>query len=80
MGLAIAMADHCQPADPARIPRVGAVIVADGEVIATGYRAADDHAEKIALSNVRNRDVLMRSTVFTRSTFEHVFWSRAQIS
>jgi pyrimidine deaminase RibD-like protein len=65
MELAIAMAEHCAPKDPDRIPKVGAVIVVGDAVVATGFRGDDDHAEKIALSKVPDRAMLPNATVFT---------------
>src|SRR5664279_4105814 len=69
MEQAIAMAEQCRPlAD--RIPKVGAVIVANGVVIGKGSRGSgnagdDDHAEWNALEKVPDRRELTNATVYT---------------
>jgi pyrimidine deaminase RibD-like protein len=65
MELAIAEARECEPSDPKRIPRVGAVIVADGKIIGKGHRGPEEHAEKVALSKVKDPNALVRATVYT---------------
>jgi pyrimidine deaminase RibD-like protein len=66
METAIAMAEHCRPTDPARIPKVGALIQhGDGRILATGWRQDDMHAEKHALTRVSDPAVLPGATVYT---------------
>jgi pyrimidine deaminase RibD-like protein len=71
MELAINLASGCDPVDPDRIPKVGAVIAIGGTVLGTGRRdngstpAFDDHAEFNALANVDNKALLHEATVYT---------------
>jgi pyrimidine deaminase RibD-like protein len=71
METAIKLADDCEPADPDRIPKVGAVIAVGGHIIGAGNRdpgmipERDDHAELNALKNVRNKALLHEATVYT---------------
>jgi pyrimidine deaminase RibD-like protein len=71
MEMAINLADECEPGDPDRIPKVGAVIAVGGHVIGAGSRdpgvfpERDDHAELNAPKNVRNKALLHEATVYT---------------
>jgi pyrimidine deaminase RibD-like protein len=65
MELAIAQLEKCNPGDLERIPKVGAVIVLDNDVIAAAHRGDDDHAEKRALDQIDPRQDLSKATVFT---------------
>jgi len=65
MESAIGELKKCNPADPERIPKVGAVIAIDDEVIAAGHRGDEDHAEKIALDKIAPERDLSRATVYT---------------
>jgi pyrimidine deaminase RibD-like protein len=65
MEQAIAELEKCNPADPALIPKVGAVIAIDNEVIAAAHRGVEDHAEKRALEQVDPRCDLSHATVYT---------------
>lgn len=70
MQQAVDLADKC---DPIRddIPRVGAIIVADGKVIGHGWRGKggddDDHAEHRAIHSVTDEDLgkLSGATLYT---------------
>ena len=46
-------------------PKVGAVITIDGEPIASARRGTDDHAEKLALSEIPCEQDLAKATVWT---------------
>jgi pyrimidine deaminase RibD-like protein len=66
---AIELAKRCTPAAD-RIPKVGAVIAIGPAVIGRGYRGSghqddDDHAEKKALLEVRERSQLSMAAVYT---------------
>src|SRR5208337_2255628 len=67
MKLAIAEAGKCDwPAqEDESKPKVGAVITINRRVIASAHRGKDDHAEKIALSDVSPEDDLSKATVWT---------------
>ncbi len=65
MKLAITMAANCKPKDPTT-PRVGAVIVVDGAVVALASRGENDHAEKIAMDVAIERGAdLKKAIVYT---------------
>jgi pyrimidine deaminase RibD-like protein len=66
---AIAWAKICYPTKPG-IPKVGAIIAVDGEVIGRGHRGSgipgdDHHAELNALKDVEDRTKLGKATVYT---------------
>jgi pyrimidine deaminase RibD-like protein len=65
MQLAIAELEKCNPADPEQVPKVGAVIAIDGEVIAANHRGKEDHAEKRALEQIDPGRDLTQATVYT---------------
>ena len=66
MLLAITMAAKCKPANSKETPRVGAVIVLNGAIIAMASRGVNDHAEKIAIDEARERGAdLTQATVYT---------------
>ena len=68
MKLAIIMASKTQieVGQELNIPKVGAVVVVGGEVIAMASRGKDDHAEKIALEEaVKSGATLANATVYT---------------
>lgn len=62
---AIAWLEKCQPKDPDRDPRVGAVVAIDGEMMAADHRGEEDHAEKRCLAQIDPRRDLSRATVYT---------------
>jgi pyrimidine deaminase RibD-like protein len=67
---AIAWAERCQPIDPDRIPKVGAIIAVGDVVIGRGYLGTgkpkdDEHAELNALEQVADRSRLPKATVYT---------------
>jgi|SRR5271166_3635891 len=71
MRLAVDLADKCHPEEE-KIPRVGAVIVAGGEVIGFGHRGSstkgdDEHAELRAIGSVSAKDKtrLAGATLYT---------------
>jgi pyrimidine deaminase RibD-like protein len=66
MELAIVEAMQCQwpVEEEASKPKVGAVVSIDGEPIASAHRGNDEHAEKLALAKVTDRD-LTQATVWT---------------
>ena len=64
MEMAIKMAAQCKPKDVS-IPKVGAVIAVEGDVIAAGHRGEHDHAELVALGNVADWSILPHATVYT---------------
>jgi pyrimidine deaminase RibD-like protein len=65
MNQAIAELEKCAPQDPARHPRVGAVVVRDNKVIATGHRGEHDHAETQALDQIDLGEDLSQATIYT---------------
>ena len=65
MELAIAELEKCNPADPEGVPKVGAVIAIDDEVVAAAHRGEEDHAEKRALEQIDPGRDLSRATVYT---------------
>jgi len=67
MERAIAEAAKCNwPAEEEESkPRVGAVITIDGEPTASAHRGEDDHAEKLALSQIPFEQDLSKATVWT---------------
>ena len=66
MRLAIIMAEKCNPTDPTKTPKVGAVIVSGDEIVAMASRGEEDHAEKIALEEaLKIRGSLSGVTVYT---------------
>jgi pyrimidine deaminase RibD-like protein len=70
MEQAIRLAAECDPIDPDRIPKVGAVIAVGGQIIGAGKRGTggpgdDDHAELNALGHVTDMAHLPEATVFT---------------
>ncbi len=65
MEQAIQKAMSCKPRDPERIPMVGAIVEHNGEILGTGYRGEDIHAEMEALSNVSDKLRLQDATVYT---------------
>ena len=62
---AISESLHSVKDDTGTIPKVGAVIVKDGQVLAKGRRQRDTHAEKDALDSVADWTNLIDSTVYT---------------
>lgn len=65
MEKAIVAARHCQPANPALTPRVGALIVKDDTVLAEGHRGKSDHAEFDAFGKVADKTALIGATLYT---------------
>ncbi len=65
MKRAIAELEKCNPADPKRIPKVGAVIAIGDKVVAAAYRGEHDHAEKLAIDQLDPRRDLSKATVYT---------------
>jgi pyrimidine deaminase RibD-like protein len=65
MELAIAELEKCKPTDLERVPKVGAVLAIDGEVIAAASRGEEDHAEKRALEKIEPGRNLSQATVYT---------------
>ena len=55
MRQAIRLATDCDPKDPDKIPKVGAVIEKNGKVLAMGSRQSDTHAEKYALDQIKDK-------------------------
>jgi pyrimidine deaminase RibD-like protein len=70
MKMAVALSANCRPEDAKRTPRLGVVIAQGEEVIAmahrgTGKEGDDDHAELIAIQQMRDKGKLEGSTVYT---------------
>jgi len=70
MSQAIALSERCEPIDPDRHPKVGAVIAVGSTVIGRGYRGSgspedDKHAESVALESVPDRSHLPKATLYT---------------
>jgi pyrimidine deaminase RibD-like protein len=65
MELAIEELEKCNTSDPERVPKVGAVIAIDGEVIVAASRGEEDHAEKRVLEQIDPGRELSRATVYT---------------
>jgi pyrimidine deaminase RibD-like protein len=65
MKLAIAELEKCKPPDPVRVPKVGAVIAIDDEMIAAAHRGEEHHAEKLALEQIKPGRNLTQATVYT---------------
>jgi pyrimidine deaminase RibD-like protein len=63
METAIDMAAQCETR--VGVPKVGAIIAVAGDVIAAGHRGEHDHAELVALQNVRDWAILPNATVYT---------------
>src|SRR3989338_11482032 len=63
LSLALKLARKARPSPN---PRVGAVIVRNGQVIGEGYHKeyGDDHAEIVAIKSVKNNDDLKASTLY----------------
>src|SRR5258708_2430398 len=68
MELAVAEACKCTPESDKK-PKVGAVVVKDGRILATAFRGEppwpEEHAEYIALERKLKDEVLSGATVYT---------------
>jgi pyrimidine deaminase RibD-like protein len=70
MRLAIVEAEKCEPIDPDRYPKVGAIIAVGNTVIRKGHRGSgapgdDDHAELVAIESVVERSEIPHATLYT---------------
>lgn len=66
--ISIAESEKCQPEDGRIHPKVGAVAVKDGNVLATAYRGEEtdgNHAEFILLEKKLRANALVGSTIYT---------------
>jgi pyrimidine deaminase RibD-like protein len=69
MKQAILLAQQCKPI-AGYIPKVGAIVAVHGEVVGSGYRGTgkpgdDDHAEKVAIDSVSQKQQLPDATIYT---------------
>jgi diaminohydroxyphosphoribosylaminopyrimidine deaminase/5-amino-6-(5-phosphoribosylamino)uracil reductase len=69
MNEAISLAQQCNPI-AAYFPRVGAIVAVNGVTVRKGHRGTgrpgdDDHAEKVAIDGVVEKQELPRATIYT---------------
>lgn len=65
MNEAIVWLERCDPSAPERVPKVGAVIAVNGEILAADHRGEHEHAEKRALARIAPEHDLSCATVYT---------------